>query len=165
MGTYNLQAEQIEQLYRKMYSVLFIYAQSVLKINALAEEAVQDAFCIACKKQDELFGCGNPEGWIMNTLKYVVQNTVRQREKMGRLVMIALNSQEVMQAAASDEEDVSVLYGDIFEDKNFQMFKAVSLDGRSMREVSDEMGIPIETFKKKIQRTRVRLQRKFSKSV
>lgn len=156
------QAERIEQLYRKMYPTLFIYAKSVLSNPALAEEAVQEAFCIACEKSDKLLGCENPEGWLMNALKHVVQNTLRQREKMGRLAIKALNSEKAALPAASDEEAVDILYGDIFEDEEFRLFKRVALDGRSMREASDEIGITLENCKKRIQRARLRLQKIFS---
>lgn len=158
MHAYSNQAERIEQLYRKMYPSLFIYAKSVLNNSSLAEEAVQEAFCIACEKSDELLGCENPEGWIVNTLKYVAQSTLRQREKMGRLVMKALNAGNAAQLSAPDEESVDILYGDIFEDEDFRLFKRIALDGRSMREVSDEIGISLENCKKRIQRARLRLQ-------
>ena len=144
MSVYSRQTEQIEQLYRKMYKALLIYAKTVLNSPALAEEAVQDAFCIACEKSDELLGCGNPEGWIIKTLKYVAQNTLRQREKMGRMVMMTLNSEDAVQLAASDEEDINILYEDIFEAEEFQLFKHVVLDGCSMREASEEIGITLE---------------------
>lgn len=94
----------------------------------------------------------------MNTLKYVAQSTLRQREKMGRLVMKALNAGNAAQLSAPDEESVDILYGDIFEDEDFRLFKRIALDGRSMREVSDEIGISLENCKKRIQRARLRLQ-------
>ena len=40
----------LEELYREMYSVLLCYANAALKDKALAEEAVQDTFRIACAK-------------------------------------------------------------------------------------------------------------------
>ena len=40
--------EYIERLYREMHTRLCIYAMSALGSKALAEEAVQDTFRIAC---------------------------------------------------------------------------------------------------------------------
>lgn len=147
-----------------MYSTLYIYANSVLNDVSLAEEAVQDAFCIACSKSEEFLGRGNPEGWLMNTLKYVVRNMLRQRAKMGRLVIMSLNDEDAARLTASDEDDVDVLYGDVSGQEDFQLFKRVALEGISMREASSELGITLEACKKRIQRTRNRLQKIFQKS-
>lgn len=158
------QKKQVEQYYRKMYSTLYIYANSVLNDASLAEEAVQDTFCIACAKTSEFLGGGNPEGWLMNTLKYVVRNMLRQRAKMGRLVIMSLNDEDAACLTASDEENIDVLYGDIAGQEDFQLFKRVALEGKSMREVSNELGITLEACKKRIQRTRNRLQKIFQKN-
>ena len=53
---------EIERLYLQMYAMLFEYARASLSSDALAEEAVQDTFHIACQKPDELFSSPNPEG-------------------------------------------------------------------------------------------------------
>lgn len=57
----NQQAE-LEYLYRKMHGKLLIYANSVLKDNHHAEEAVQDTFRIACEKVEDLLNSNNPQG-------------------------------------------------------------------------------------------------------
>ena len=54
--------EYIERLYREMYTRLCIYAMSALGSKALAEEAVQDTFRIACIKPDGLMSSKNPRG-------------------------------------------------------------------------------------------------------
>lgn len=61
---------EIEKLYKEMYPALYAYALRVLKNPALAEEAIQDAFCIACEKRDRVLSNPRPQGWIMTTLKY-----------------------------------------------------------------------------------------------
>ena len=40
--------DQISKLYREMYGRMFAYASSVLQNWHLADEAVQDTFCIFC---------------------------------------------------------------------------------------------------------------------
>ena len=42
-------SKEIDRLYLQMYPMLFEYARSSLSNDALAEEAVQDAFTIACQ--------------------------------------------------------------------------------------------------------------------
>lgn len=45
------QRVQIEELYLQMYNGMMAYARSSLSEEALAEEAIQETFRIACQKQ------------------------------------------------------------------------------------------------------------------
>ena len=54
--------------------LLYAYALRILGDHALAEEAIQDAFCIACTKREQLLSDPKPQAWIMLTLKHVMQN-------------------------------------------------------------------------------------------
>lgn len=53
---------EVEQLYKEMYPALHIYALRILADDALAEEAVQDAFCIACAKREQFLSSPIPRG-------------------------------------------------------------------------------------------------------
>ena len=152
----NPQNERIEQFYREMYKVLYVYAKNALSDPPLAEEVTQDVFCIACAKSD------NPKGWLMQTLKNVIQNVKRQQAKMKRLAIISLNSEESDLLATYDEVDVDILYGDMAPREDFQIFKRIALDNCSMKEVADEFGISVEACKKRVQRMRKYLRKKFS---
>jgi len=72
-------SKEIDRLYLQMYPMLFEYARSSLSSDALAEEAVQDTFIIACQKPEALCESPNPEGWLVNTLKNVLSNTKRSQ--------------------------------------------------------------------------------------
>ena len=158
----NPQNERIEQFYREMYKVLYVYAKNALSDPPLAEEVTQDVFCIACAKSDEFLQSDNPKGWLMQTLKNVIQNVKRQQAKMKRLAIISLNSEESELLATHDEVDIDTLYGDMAPREDFQIFKRVALDGCSMKEVADEFGISVEACKKRVQRMRKYLRKKFS---
>ncbi len=163
MSGCNPQNERIEQLFREMFKTLYIYAKNALGEHSLAEDATQETFCTACAKSDECLQSGNPEGWLMKTLKNVVRNTKRQRAKLNMLAVISLNSEESELLATYDEIDIDVLYGDEAKREDFQIFKMVAVEGRSMRETADEFGISIEACKKRVQRIKKRLQKKLSK--
>ena len=87
----------------------------------------------------------------------------RQRAKLNMLAVISLNSEESELLATYDEIDIDVLYGDEAKREDFQIFKMVAVEGRSMRETADEFGISIEACKKRVQRIKKRLQKKLSK--
>ena len=42
--------DRMEQLYREMFPKLYMYALRIISNPSLAEEAVQNTFCIACSK-------------------------------------------------------------------------------------------------------------------
>ena len=82
--------EQITKLYQEMYGRMVAYASSVLGDRNLAEEVVQDTFCIFCVKAETALQHENPQGWLMRTLQNVIRNMQRHRAAMNRLIMQSL---------------------------------------------------------------------------
>ena len=80
------QHKRIEAFYLQMYDQLFLYAQNALKNESLAEEAIQETFRIVCTKPEDLLSSPNPKGWIINTLKYTMQNMRRNRDRTNALL-------------------------------------------------------------------------------
>lgn len=158
----NLRNEQIGQLYREMYETLYVYAKNALSDPHLAEEATQDVFCIACAKSDELLQSNNPKGWLMQTLKNLIRNIKRQRTKMKKLAIISLDFEEFELLGTYDETDVDILYGDVSQREDFQIFKLIAIKDYTMKEAADEFGISVEACKKRVQRIRAYLRKKFS---
>lgn len=76
----------IDKLYLQMYARLFEYARSSLANDALAEEAVQDTFAIACQRPEALLNSPNPPGWLVITLKNVISNTLRRQQTAQRVL-------------------------------------------------------------------------------
>ena len=75
---------EIEALYITHYDKLFMYAVRILKDETLAEEAVQETFRIACQKANVFFEHRNKEGWLVNTLKYVISNIEKMQFRANR---------------------------------------------------------------------------------
>lgn len=155
------QEKEIERLYKEMYPVLFAYAKNVLQKLPLSEEAVQDTFCIACTKSDSFLQSGNPKGWLMATLKFVIRNTMRQWSKIENLRTLSLNSEESVLLITYDEGNIDVLYENLAAREDFQLFKKIVLDHYSMREAAEEFGITVEACKKRVQRLRTFLRKNF----
>lgn len=162
MGGCNPQNEWIGQLYHEMFERLYVYAKNALIDPSLAEEATQEVFCIACAKSGELLQSNNPRGWLMNTLKNLIQNIKREQAKIKRLAILSLSSEESDLLATYDEEDVDILYGDIAPREDFQIFKLIAIEKYSIKRAAEEFGISIEACKKRYQRIKKHLQKKFS---
>lgn len=154
--------KQIEDLYRKMYSLLFEYARSALPNDSLAEEAVQDTFRVACQKPEALWESPNPEGWLVKTLKNVIYNTVSSRTMTVRLLKdyIHLRLNEI--SASEDLEEIETQYGDIAESEELKLLKEMALEGKSYLEMAQERGISVVACRKRMQRAREFLRKKFA---
>lgn len=156
--------EPITKLYQEMYGRMVAYASSVLEDRNLAEEAVQDTFCIFCMKATDTLQHENPQGWLVRTLQNVMRNMQRHRAAMNRLIMQSLQAENLEELLVYDEADVDLLYGDLAARADFQLLKQVVLDGCTMLEAAEEYGITVEACKKRIQRIRTYLKRKLSYS-
>ena len=162
MGNSIPDEEQITKLYQEMYGRMVAYASSVLGDRNLAEEVVQDTFCIFCAKTETTLQHENPQGWLMRTLQNVIRNMQRHRAAMNRLIMESLQVENLEELLVYDEEDVNLLYGDLAARADFQLLKRVVLDGCTMLETAEEYGISVEACKKRIQRIRAYLKKKLS---
>ena len=156
--------EPITKLYQEMYGRMVAYASSVLRDRNLAEEAVQDTFCIFCAKANDTLQNEKPQGWLMRTLQNVMRNMQRHRATMCRLIMQSLQTENLEELLVYDDPDVDLLYGDLAARADFQLLKRVVLDGCTMLEAAEEYGITVEACKKRIQRIRTNLKRKLSDS-
>jgi RNA polymerase sigma-70 factor (ECF subfamily) len=145
-------------MYREMYPTLYAYALRILKDRALAEEAVQDTFCIACAKREQALSNPKPRGWLMLTLKHVMQNMLRTQRKLQRLLF--LTAGEEQPTDAPELLDVDVLFGDVSDSEDFRLLKRLALEQYTIAELAQDLGISVEACKKRVQRARKRLQKK-----
>lgn len=155
----------LEQLYRGMYAPLLRYAQFALEgEDGLAEEAVQEAFAIAWSKVDVLMASPNPEGWMMETLKHVIQATRRSREKARRAVQAAQAAAGPGDVARADPEDLDVIYGDLVGQAAYELMKEYALEHQSVAQLARARGLSLEACKKQVQRARKKLKKYFEKN-
>ena len=152
--------KEIERLYLQMFSMLFEYARSVLPNDALAEEAVQDTFRIACQKPESLCASPNPEGWLVNTLKNVIQNMERRRRAAEKVVTDCLGDKLDVLPAQADQLDIKLLYSDVADTEEFRIMVALGLEGMSMLELAEELGISYSAAKKRAERARKIMQKR-----
>lgn len=154
--------EYLEQLFRELYPRLLRYARVALEGDVLlAEEAVQESFAIAWGKVTVLMASPNPRGWMMETLKYVIQNARRSRDRARWAVQAA---QEVGDVVFTDPEDLDVIYGDLVGQEAYELLKAYALEHQSVEELARAKGISPEACKKRLQRARKKLKKYFEKN-
>ncbi len=155
---------RIEDLYLQMYEMLFWYAKSSLDSSALAEEAVQDTFVVACGKAEECLESGNPKGWLVNTLKNVIFNKLRSRE-LGRKILSDYCRVHIDALTLSqDTPKLELLYGKLTEQEEFILLKEMAVDGLSYLEMAKVRNISQDACRKRVQRAREYLQKIIEKN-
>ena len=105
------QRERIERIYIEMYDQLMTVGRSSLKSEALAEEAIQETFRIACTKPDDLLMSPNPKGWIVIALKNTIRNIKRARANAQRLLISYAEVQGKDEAFSEDKVSLETSYG------------------------------------------------------
>ncbi|MCC8129685.1 MAG: sigma-70 family RNA polymerase sigma factor [Clostridiales bacterium] len=159
------QDDLISALYHEMFPMLLAYARSALGGSDMAEEAVQETFCVACKRQRELTESPNPRGWLVNTLKNVIRQLRRNRTREAALLAALTARQDGEDNSARSEADPDLLYGDLQRDPDYLLLKRLALDQCTMAKLAAELGISVEACKKRVQRARKRLQKRLERNL
>lgn len=76
--------KSIEQLHADFASQLERIAWAILRDWPLAADAVQEAFALLAKKQNEL-PTGNQRGWLVRTVQFQAQNLRRKQDRARNL--------------------------------------------------------------------------------
>ena len=146
-------ASAIEELYIEQYDMLLAYAMRALKNSALAEEAVQETFRIACQKADILYKSENKEGWLLITLKNVILNIEKIQWRSNRKIAEFSKTLEGFYDGPSGI-DLDVLYKDLASTEEYILIKEQVLAQKSIRELAESRKISIAACKKRIQRAK-----------
>lgn len=152
------QHKRIEVFYLEMYDQLFLYAQNALKNESLAEEAIQETFRIVCTKPEDLLSSPNPKGWIINTLKYTMQNMRRNRDRTNALLNQYLATY-TSDAFSEDRIPLEVTYENVAHSEEFRLIKEMAVEGKSHLEMAQSRGISVDACKKRVQRAKEFLRR------
>lgn len=140
--------------------MLFAYAVTLLGNAATAEEAVQESFRIACMKPEALIRSDNPVGWMVNTMKHAVRNIKRTQLRRRIGATLSLDDDEVFLAQPGrPDEYADVEFSDLMTDEEYRMLKWHVLLDVSIKDIAETMDISEEACKKRIQRTKKRVQK------
>ena len=95
---------------------------------------------------------------------YVCQNMLRTQAKLKKL-LLSPEPGKHLAAGTPDLISVDVLFGDLSASEDFRLLKRIALGRCTVLEVAEEMGISVESCKKRVQRARKRLQKKIEASI
>ena len=156
-------AEQ-DQFFTAIYDArrkpLLEYAEKALANHDMAEDAVQQAFEIACQKIEDFQNSPSPEGWIFKALKFVISN-MKSRLRTERRVFAFLNDYRPdLVVAPADPLPLNIHFGELVNLPQFRIIYEMEVVGRTLAEIATELGISEAACKKRTERARKDLQKK-----
>lgn len=147
------------RLYHENYTKLlnFAYNATMRRDIMAAEDIVQNTFCEALKKVDELMEHPNPEGWLWETAR----NLLRARARKASLRELGL---EDCKAEPSFEEsrynmsELKIVVEEILDPEEKELFEKYFLEKHSTREMAKREQMTENAFKVKMHRIRKKIQ-------
>ena len=157
------QRAKIEELYLEMFDKLMVYARVGLGNVALAEEAVQETFRIACQNPDKLCTSPNPQGWLVLTLRNTIRNIKSNQATAKRIIEKYLVTQIKEFSVLDDGISLNILYENVADTEEFKILAEMAIEKKSHEEMAKARGISISACKKRVQRAKEVLQRKIDR--
>ncbi len=168
-----MQPEQdvfLEDLYRRYFSKLAIYATAALKNSTKAQEIAQDVFHEAVLHIEVLMAHDNPGSWLMQTTKNKIRESERARTRdIHRLLSldsevfseVASFDSPIEEVCISDEISPMIKIEQALASEEFYLLKRLIFDNASHIEVAEELGITVWTSQKRLERIRKKLYKVF----
>ena len=148
------------KIYKERRKPLLEYAESVLHNHAIAEEVVQQAFEIGCRKIEDFQNSPKPEGWIFRSLEFVISNMKSRLRTERRVIAIMDDYRPDLVAAPADSLPLRVHFGELLDTPQFRIVYEMEIQGRTLAEIAKDLGISETACKKRAERARKDLQKK-----
>jgi RNA polymerase sigma-70 factor (ECF subfamily) len=158
----NSRKEFLKQLYMKQSKGMFRYANSIMRDNYLAEDAVQETFAVAWEKIESLVGMDSPVGWLFGTLKNIMKKNTAEMYKFQKL-LLSLDGYNGIDQAVTDDIDPTILYEGIISSEEYSILEKLYIHGYTYKELASEMKVPLSTVGMKAKRAREKFRKKHGK--
>ncbi len=155
----------LEGLVKDMTLLLHTYAWQSFPDKESVEDIVNDTLLIACQKIDVLEQSPNPEGWLMQTLKYVILNRKKQRRRQEIQIDMDGEVETVPAPQRYADKDMDIAGAQILGAEDYAMFRRFTLKEITGQEAAEEWGCSLDAANKRLQRMRKKLQEAFKKDL
>lgn len=144
----------IEALYLEIFQPLFVYARAALPSDNAALEIVQETFRIASARPAALFSAPDPKGWLLVTLKYVIQNEKRSRAALSRLL---LADYSYTAGTVSEPGHPVVSASELLNEEDYTLLSGFAFEGRPLKVAAELLQSTVADCQNRFCRARLRL--------
>lgn len=145
----------LEQLYLANYAGMEAFARRFFRNPDIAQDVVQETFLVAQIKLDDVLLSPSPVGWLYNTLKNIIGDTYRKRQRLLDLC-VPLSDTD---AAAGDELSVRVSYEGAIDDDDLELLIWIYCEGMPYADAAQRLGVSLSALKKRVQRAKAKMRR------
>ena len=155
-----------ENLYQEQFFKLRYYAYAALNDWDRAEEVTQDVFLTAWRKIDQLVSSPNPQGWLVQTMKYTLKNVQRNDCIQARLFLSVVDPEKLRtENAIESTMEVENLYRTFLTQEEYHLLCRFVLEKATYKELSQELSINIWACQKRMQRILKKCRDYFGKNL
>ena len=139
--------EFLEQIVIEMHDLLINFAKLKLTDHHSAYDVVQETYLAAQKNIGKLMMSANPQGWMMETLKYKVLHEYRAKS---RFYMLTKKITSTNNATICHEDNYDFDIKELINKDEYIVLNKLYIEGYSIKEIADIQGISYEACKKRI---------------
>ena len=164
-GDYHLQDDRfIADLFSSEYQRLIRYAQIIFRKRGgyvdpvgRAEDAIQEAFFLACEKRDDLIKSDDPGRWLTAAVTYKIREGLREDRKWVKNLLL-LPSEEP--SVPFPEPDA---LSELIPAEDYDLLKRLYVEGYTYKELCDELGVSKSNLGMRISRVKKAFRKKYEK--
>lgn len=152
----------IEELFHSEYQKLVYYAATILdkygakyvSVSGRAEDVVQELFCLAWEKQDEILKSESPAGWLYKALTLKVREALREDRKWAKRLALIPNAD-----GADTGQELSEDWAKLLPKEDYDLLRKLYVEGYSYKELCAELGVKKSTLAMRVSRIKEKVQK------
>ena len=154
----------VEKLFRMEYVRLRVLATALVQDSDFAEDCVQRAFCVALLKENELNAHPNPQGWIMQTVKYIALDEMKKRKRYSKRIVsldwdIADTQVQEIPDGKPDSTEILAKIRDALKPEEYALLMRTLEENAHGEEIAAEFGLTMNAYYKRMERIRRRVKK------
>lgn len=148
-------------LYRKMYNSLYLHVRAQCREDADVEDVIQETFREVFVHIDAVKNSPNPEGYVMNVLKYKIKKLWEDKKK--RKAEGTVCGEEACQESAESGMEVWDICRRVLKKGEYLVVYKRYCEGKKIADVAKELRISEGACKMRIKRSLVKLKKEYER--
>lgn len=153
----------LEKLFLENYADMLSLTSRFIRNEDIAQDVVQQTFLVAqVNLDDKLINSPNPVGWLYNTLKNIIGDAYRKRNRLMSMTT-PIEFVEEQSFASIDSISIRVKYEGIIGKEDLNLLIWVYCEDVPYAVAAERLNINLDACKKRIQRAKLRLKEALEK--
>ena len=143
----NIENEFVAKLFDEMYEFLFNYACVRLRDIYSAHDATQETFLAALEDVKKLMQTENPQGWLVEALKFKVLN-----EQNAKARYVERYHEDETTGLSNEPCEIGNNHSidELLNEKEYEVLRLVYIEGLSINEAAARLDIKYDTCRMRI---------------